>query len=57
MWRVGECFQDLVNEISICVQSVTTEGFVVKVTYGDSDSIFDDDFESNNTNSWSATVP
>lgn len=57
MWRVGECFGDVANEISICVQSVTTEGFVVRVAYGDTGIVFDDGFESSNTISWSGTVP
>jgi hypothetical protein len=57
MWRVGECFQDLANEINICVESVATEGYVVRVAYGDTDIIFFDDFEGSNTNAWSSTVP
>jgi len=57
MWRVGECFGDVGNEISICVQSVTSEGFVVRVAYGDTGIVFDDGFESSNMNSWSSTVP
>jgi len=57
MWRVGECFDDQPNQISVCVQSVTTEGFVVRVEYGDTSAVFDDGFESSNTNAWSSTVP
>ncbi|MCU0233412.1 MAG: hypothetical protein MUE90_05195, partial [Thermoanaerobaculales bacterium] len=57
MWRVGECFQDLADDISVCVQSVTAEGFVVVVAFGDVDTVFSDGFESSDTNSWSSTVP
>ncbi len=57
MWRVGECFEDAGNKITICVQSVTPEGFLVKVTYGETDVIFSNDFETNGTAAWSDTVP
>jgi hypothetical protein len=57
MWKVGECFEDGAAQISVCVQAVTTEGFVVRVEYGDTGAIFDDGFEANNTNAWSDTVP
>lgn len=57
MWRVGECFEDEANQIRVCVQSVTTEGFVVQVSYGVTDTLFNDGFEGSNTNAWSSTVP
>jgi len=52
MWLSGECFDDQENEIEICVESVTTEGFVVRVLYGDTDSLFSDGFESGSDSSW-----
>jgi hypothetical protein len=55
MWRVGECFEDAANEIEICVQSMTTEGFTVQVFYGDTGNIFTDGFEGGGTGGWSAT--
>jgi M6 family metalloprotease-like protein len=55
MWRVGECFEDAANEIEICVQSVTTEGFTVRVFYGDTGKIFTDGFEGGGTGGWSTT--
>ena len=55
MWRGGECFEDAENEIEICVQSVTTEGFTVRVYYGDTGKIFTDGFEGGGTGGWSAT--
>jgi M6 family metalloprotease-like protein len=55
MWRVGECFEDAANEIEICVQSVTTEGFTVQVFYGDTANIFTDGFEGGGTGGWSTT--
>jgi M6 family metalloprotease-like protein len=57
MWRVGECFEDLPAEIRVCVQSVATEGFVVRVEYGDTDSVFYDDFDDGHADNWSARVP
>ena len=57
MWRVGECFEDATNEIEICVQSVTAEGFTLKVFYGDAGNIFTDGLESGGTAIWSNTVP
>ena len=55
MWLPGECFDDPANEISICVESVTTEGYVVEVGYGDYPAIFDGDFEDGSTGDWSMT--
>lgn len=53
MWRVGECFEDLANEISICVQSVATEGFDVRISYGsDTGTIFTDGFETGGLGEW-----
>ena len=54
MWLPGECFEDLANEISICVESVTTEGYRVGVGYGDWGHVFDDGFESGSTVGWDA---
>jgi hypothetical protein len=56
MWRVGECFEDAPAEIQVCVQSVATEGFAVRVEYGDTGSIFASGFEPGDDD-WSATVP
>jgi len=53
MWMPGECFEDAPNEISICVESVTTEGYSVRVGYGDWGGIFDDGFEAGNLGAWS----
>lgn len=53
MWLPGECFDDAANEILICVESVTTEGFTVQVGYGDWPEVFADDFESGNLGAWS----
>ncbi len=55
MWLPGECFDDLANEIRICVESVTTEGYRVEVAYGDWFGIFDDGFESGSTSAWGAS--
>lgn len=57
MWKVGECFEDVAAEITVCVQSMTTEGFVVRVEYGDTGTVFDDGFEASNTSAWSNTAP
>ncbi len=53
MWVPGECFEDLPNEIIICVESVTTEGYTVQVGYGDWGGVFDDGFEAGNLGAWS----
>ncbi len=53
MWRVGECFEDGPNEISICVQSVATEGFNLRISYGETGAIFDDGFEDGSLGQWS----
>lgn len=57
MWRVGECFEDEANQISVCVQSVTAEGFVVQVSYGVTDTLFTDGFENCGIGVWSASFP
>ena len=57
MWRVGECFEDVPNQIRVCVQSVTTEGFEVQVSYGGAGDLFSNGFESGNTTAWSHVVP
>jgi M6 family metalloprotease-like protein len=57
MWLSGECFVDEPNEIEICVQSVTSEGFVVRIAYGDTGLVFPDGFESGGTGAWSSTIP
>jgi M6 family metalloprotease-like protein len=54
-WVAGECFVDEPNEIEVCVQSVTTEGFVVRVGYGDTGIIFTDGFESGGDAGWSSS--
>lgn len=56
MWLPGECFDDTANEISICVLSVTTEGYRVQVTYGDVGLVFKDGFESGSDSAWSNLV-
>lgn len=56
MWLPGECFDDVANEILICVESVTTEGYTVRVGYGDWYFLFEDDFESGGTSAWNAIV-
>ncbi len=56
MWLPGECYDDAPNEILICVESVTTEGYTVTVAYGDWYVLFGDDFEAGNTSAWSATT-
>ena len=56
MWTPGECFVDAPNEISICVDSVTTEGFRVEIGYGDWGGVFGDGFESGSTGFWGAAV-
>ena len=53
MWVPGECFEDVSNEITICVESVTTEGYTVRVGYGDWGGVFDDGFEAGNLGAWS----
>jgi hypothetical protein len=54
MWRVGECFDDAANEIEVCVDTATSDGFQVTVSYGDTGCIFTDGFESGTTDSWSS---
>ncbi len=56
MWMPGECFDDAANEISICVESITTEGYRIEIAYGDWGFVFDDDFESGNSFGWGTTV-
>ncbi len=57
MWLPGECFEDAPNEILICVESVTTEGYRVKIGYGDWYMIFDDGFENGTSSAWSSVAP
>jgi len=57
MWRVGECFNDEPHEIEVCVQAVTTEGFDLRISYGDVGRIFFDGFESGSTTIWSGVLP
>ncbi|MBD3852280.1 MAG: hypothetical protein IFK93_13325, partial [Acidobacteria bacterium] len=57
MWRVGECFDDEANQIEVCVHAVTTEGFSVRIAYGDVSGIFDDGFESGDIDSWGDFLP
>ncbi len=52
MWLPGECFDDVANEILICVESVTTEGYTVSVGYGDWYVVFGDGFETGGTSAW-----
>jgi len=56
MWLPGECFEDTPNEISICVESITTEGYTVRVGYGDWGGIFEDGFEDGTFGGWSSVV-
>jgi hypothetical protein len=56
MWLPGECFEDVGNEILICVESVTTEGYTVKVGYGDWGGVFEDGFEDGTSDAWSSVV-
>jgi M6 family metalloprotease-like protein len=53
MWRSGECFDDAPNQISVCVEDSTADGFDVRIEYGDVSSIFDDGFETGGLESWS----
>ncbi len=57
MWRVGECFDDDAHQIEVCVQAVTTEGFSVRIVYGDVSGIFDDGFESGDADIWTDIWP
>ena len=56
MWLPGECYDDAPNEILICVESVTTEGYIVTVGFGDWYVLFADDFEAGNASAWSSTT-
>ena len=56
MWMPGECFEDVPNEIIICVESVTTEGYTVSVGYGDWYMLFEDGFENGTSSAWSTVV-
>ena len=53
MWLPGECFEDAANEILICVESVTTEGFTVRVASGD----FGERLRGWFGNAWRVTTP
>ncbi len=55
MWRVGECFDDTTNDIHVCVDTATTDGFQVTVTVGDvAGFVFSDGFEDGDWCSWSS---
>lgn len=56
MWLPGECFDDAANEILICVDSVTAEGFTVQVGYGDWGGIFSDGFNAGTLGAWSQVI-
>ncbi len=56
MWLPGECFEDAANEILICVESVTTEGYTVRVAYGDWGGVFEDGFEDGSPDAWSSVA-
>lgn len=56
MWMPGECFDDAANEISICVETITTEGYRIEIAYGDWGYVFDDDFESATTSGWGTAI-
>jgi hypothetical protein len=56
MWLPGECFEDVPNEILICVESVTTEGYTVKVGYGNWGGVFEDDFDDGTLGAWSSVT-
>ena len=56
MWLPGECYDDAANEILICVQSVTTEGFTVAVGYGDWGGVFIDGFDDGTLGAWSQVI-
>ena len=56
MWKVGECFDDAANEISVCVISSTADGFNVRIGYGDTGTVFFDGFEGNGFGAWSSVV-
>jgi len=57
MWRVGETFEDASAQISVMVDSQTTNGFRVRILYGDASDIFGDGFESHTYLNWSGTFP
>jgi hypothetical protein len=56
MWLPGECYEDAPNEILICVESVTTEGYRVKIGYGDWYMVFDDGFDDGTSSAWSSVL-
>ena len=56
MWLPGECFEDVPNEIIICVESVTTEGYTVGVGFGDWYLVFEDGFDSGTSSAWSTVL-
>jgi hypothetical protein len=56
MWKVGECFDDAPNEISVCVISSTANGFNVRIGYGDTGTVFFDGFEADGLGAWSRVV-
>jgi M6 family metalloprotease-like protein len=56
MWKVGECFDDAPNEISVCVISSTADGFNVRIGRGDTGTVFFDGFEADGFGAWSRVV-
>ncbi len=57
MWRVGETFDDVANDISVEVISATTDGFQVTISRGEVTTIFLDGFEGGTTGTWSLAIP
>ncbi len=57
MWRVGETFEDPAAQISVMVDSQTTNGFRLRILYGDASDIFGDGFESHTYLNWSEAWP
>jgi M6 family metalloprotease-like protein len=56
MWRVGETFTDPTAEISISIDSRTSDGFEVTIGVGDWGLVFANGFESGNTEAWDVVV-
>ncbi len=52
MWRVGETFVDAANDIEVEILAATANGFMVRITSGDTGLIFTDGFESGDTTAW-----
>jgi hypothetical protein len=56
MWKVGEVFEDVANQITIAIDAETIDGFRITIDRGNS-LVFSDGFESGNVTSWSSLVP